>query len=156
MEVGEHCKLSSCLTLTFLPINCPYCRSLFCQSHFLPSQHDCKAPGAAEADHTLSETEILKRVQRANERRRVIQQGGEAGRSAQVQGMDEKEEKDAGPSKLPCQKAGCKQFSLQLDPTTLADSRPVNVSQRDGTHQNTKIVHAAPRCHRCRSFFCMR
>ena len=151
MEIGEHCKLSSCLVLTFLPVNCPYCRSLFCQSHFLPSQHDCKAPGAAEADRTLSETEVLKRVQRANERRREVQQGA----AARAREAEEDADDAAGPSKLPCQRAGCKQFSLQLDPVLLGQSRPVNVIKQDGAHQKTKVVHAAPRCHRCRGFFCM-
>lgn len=153
MEIGEHCKLSSCLTLTFLPVNCPYCRSRFCQSHFLPSQHDCKAPGAAEADRTLSETEILKRVQRANERRREVQQGESSGQAA---ARDQEESDKAGPAKLPCQRAGCKQFSLQLDPTTLNSTKSaVNVSQQDGGHQSSKVIHAAPRCDRCKGFFCM-
>jgi hypothetical protein len=151
MEIGEHCHLSSCLILTFLPVNCPYCRVLFCQSHFLPSQHDCTAPGAAEADRTLSETEILKRVQRANERRRELQTGGSG---STAPGIDDTTA--AGPSKLPCQRTGCKKFSLELDPASRPNqTAPLNVSQRDGTHRNTTVIHAAPRCDRCRGFFCM-
>jgi len=61
----------------------------------------------------------------------------------------------SGPAKLPCQRAGCKQFSLQLDPITLNATKPMNVSQSDGSHQASKVVHAAPRCERCRGFFCM-
>lgn len=152
MEIGDYCKLESCQTLTYLPVNCPYCRRKYCQSHFLPSQHDCKAPGAAEADKTLSETEILKRIQRANERRKEIQQGTEMTTTTigLGSGVDQ-----AGPSKLPCQKAGCKQYSLQIDAVTLSNSKPPTVSQRDGTHQDARVVHAAPRCDRCRGFFCM-
>lgn len=148
MDIGEHCTLTSCNTLTFLPVNCFHCRHRFCQSHFLPLQHDCKAPGAAEADRTLSETEILLRVQQASARRRQIQQGDE---SPLIDGS----ESIAGPSKLPCQKAGCKQFTLQLDPTSLKDQIAAEKSAEQRPPSKVKVIHAAPRCERCRGFFCM-
>lgn len=95
----------------------------------------------------MSETEILKRVQKANERRKQVQQGIASGSA---------DDSPEGPSKLPCQRSGCKNYSLELDPATLDPSKPAQVSQQDGTHQNAKVIHAAPRCDRCRGFFCMR
>lgn len=151
MEIGEYCKLSSCSTLTYLPVNCPYCRIRYCQSHFLPAQHDCKAPGAAEADRTLSDAEILKRIQRANERRREVQQGATHSIAAGILPPDDVNNV-AGPSKLPCQKAGCKQYSLQLDPSTPQGTTQID----DGGGQRVNVIHKAPRCERCRGFFCMR
>lgn len=152
MEVGEHCTLESCHRLTFLPISCAYCRSFFCQSHFLPLQHRCSAPGAAEADRTLSDTEILKRVQRANARRVEIQRGEEATTSSSALGSVE-----GGPSRLPCQKVNCKRFSLQLDqPSVTPAKSPLGVSLNDGRHDwRPAVTHAAPRCDRCRGFFCV-
>lgn len=156
MEIGEHCKLESCHRLTFLPVKCAYCRDVYCQSHFLPSQHDCRAPGAAEADRMLTDTEILKRVQRVNARRTELQTGGTSSSSGATQAQGEVEAE--GPSRLPCQKAGCKRFSLQLDgePAPPSSSKaPVGVSVSDGRHEARSVTHAAPRCDRCRGFFCV-
>lgn len=141
MEIGEHCNLESCSTLTYLPVKCSYCRGNFCQSHFLALQHDCKAPGAAESDRILSEAEIIERVQKANERRKQVQQGVASGIN---------DESQQGPSKLPCQRAGCKNYSLELDPVTSKESK---TGQKE---QQAKVIHAAPRCDRCHGFFCMR
>ncbi|PWN45706.1 hypothetical protein IE81DRAFT_166598 [Ceraceosorus guamensis] len=84
MDVGVHCPLSSCLTLTFLPISCPYCRKKFCESHFLPSQHACSAPGSSSKH--LSDSELVRLVARAN----------------------------PGTDRTPCQSKGCKGKSLQV------------------------------------------
>lgn len=167
MEIGEQCKLESCHRLTFLPVKCAYCRNLYCQSHFLPLQHDCTAPGAAEADRTLTDTEILKRVQRVNARRREVQGAASsattdgAGRQElqRTEDCGKEEEEAAGPSRLPCQKAGCKRFSLQLEgrpaPPSSSSNAPMGVSISDGRHEARSVTHAAPRCDRCRGFFCV-
>ena len=161
MEIGEYCTLSSCATLTYLPVTCAYCRSRFCQSHFLPLQHQCKAPGAAEADRTLSDTEILKRYQRVNARRKDVQAAGPGGESIPIASsstrvtVDEAEEE---PSRLPCQRAGCKRFSLHMDasmPKIKEGNQTINISKRDGRHEHRIFTHAAPRCDRCRGFYCM-
>lgn len=180
MDIGEHCTLGSCAILTFLPITCPYCRALFCQSHFLPLQHSCQAPGAADADRTLSDTEILKRVQRANQRRRDVQQGAGAGAAAtpssllttsasavpdelgrQAHAASANDDADQLPNRLPCQMKGCKRFSLQMDApnqsaisSSTAGAQP-NVRTVDGRHEPRTFTHTAPRCDRCRGFFCM-
>lgn len=157
MEIGEYCTLSSCATLTFLPITCAYCRSRFCQSHFLPLQHHCQAPGAAEADRTLSDTEILKRYQRVNARRKDVQAAGSGGQDLATISNSTIEEQEE-PSRLPCQRAGCKRFSLHMDanvPKIKEGNETVNVVKRDGRHDQRVFTHAAPRCERCRGFFCM-
>jgi predicted nucleic acid binding AN1-type Zn finger protein len=60
MEVGQHCQLSTCSRLSFLPIVCVYCSAVFCESHFLPEQHSCTAPAAINS--VLSEDELLRRL----------------------------------------------------------------------------------------------
>lgn len=152
--MGDHCTLLECNVLTFLPVTCAYCRGLYCQSHFLPLQHACKAPGAAEADRTLSDTEILKRLQRANVRRKDVQGTSDAigGVSLRSDGYDEET------SRLPCQLKGCKRFSLQLDQQTsrsAAEIGKLSVNKSDGKYGQRSFTHAAPRCERCRGFYCM-
>ncbi|KAN0065247.1 hypothetical protein ACQY0O_001744 [Thecaphora frezii] len=147
MEVGTHCSEASCGRLSFLPITCPFCRSEYCESHFLPEQHACSAPGALTS--TLSDTELAKRY----------------ARSAPNRGSSTTEHR------LPCQKRGCKKFSLQV---AGADT---DMSTAAGTASNSRIVdgaggsqalrgggaapaarpfaHEAPRCERCRGLYCM-
>lgn len=60
MEVGEHCALSTCGRLSFLPVSCPLCTTTFCESHFLPEQHSCAA--AATKTAVLSDDELLRRI----------------------------------------------------------------------------------------------
>lgn len=156
MEIGEHCTLKSCASLTFLPIACPYCRSSFCQSHFLPLQHACQAPGAAEADRTLSDSEILKRIQRANTRRKQVQGSTHDAQSSSSSGSLDVSEP---PNRLPCQLKGCKRFSLQMDNPqqdihASANIKP-NTTLQDGSHGRRTFTHVAPRCDRCHGFFCM-
>lgn len=155
MDMGEHCTLQSCLVLTFLPVNCPYCRDRYCQAHFLPLQHGCKAPGAAEADRTLSDTEILKRIRRANARRREVQAAGPG--AEPITATTKAEEEEEEPIRLPCQSAGCKRFSLYVDATVHQKSErgAMSISTLDGGHERRPFTHAAPRCDRCRGFFCM-
>ncbi|CEI87660.1 hypothetical protein RMCBS344292_02070 [Rhizopus microsporus] len=40
-NVGQHCNLSHCNSLDFLPIVCPLCKHVFCEKHRLPLDHDC-------------------------------------------------------------------------------------------------------------------
>ncbi|KAI8099891.1 uncharacterized protein BX664DRAFT_322341 [Halteromyces radiatus] len=42
-QVGRHCSLSSCNSLDFLPITCPFCENTFCGDHRLPSSHRCSS-----------------------------------------------------------------------------------------------------------------
>ena len=96
---GEHCGLASCRALSFLPIRCAACHTLFCEQHHLPEQHHCvrAAPAAGAATPA-----------------------------------------PATSTRVPCQKRGCKRFSLQVLPT-------------DGS----RAMHQAPRCDRCGALFCM-
>ncbi|KAI9144868.1 hypothetical protein BKA69DRAFT_1051814 [Paraphysoderma sedebokerense] len=40
-KVGNHCSLSDCNILDFLPFSCPSCRLIYCQNHRLPDAHAC-------------------------------------------------------------------------------------------------------------------
>ena len=40
---GEHCALSSCGALSFLPLRCACCTKLFCEVHSKPECHFCSA-----------------------------------------------------------------------------------------------------------------
>ena len=60
MEIGEHCTLSTCGRLSFLPVSCPLCTTTFCESHFLPEQHRCAK--AASTSKVLSDDELLQRI----------------------------------------------------------------------------------------------
>ncbi|EGD74583.1 hypothetical protein PTSG_05948 [Salpingoeca rosetta] len=40
-SVGQHCSLSSCTRLDFLPYTCPGCQQVFCDKHWRPEQHRC-------------------------------------------------------------------------------------------------------------------
>ncbi|PWN52077.1 hypothetical protein IE53DRAFT_385510 [Violaceomyces palustris] len=44
MNVGNHCHLASCNSLSFLPISCQNCQEKFCESHYLPEHHQCTDP----------------------------------------------------------------------------------------------------------------
>jgi len=39
--VGAHCAQPSCQSLSFLPHQCSFCRSSFCSTHRLPTDHEC-------------------------------------------------------------------------------------------------------------------
>ncbi|PWN23386.1 hypothetical protein BCV69DRAFT_286581 [Microstroma glucosiphilum] len=126
MEFGTNCHLSTCLHLSFLPLSCPYCHHSFCESHFLPRQHACTAPGSA--DNVLSSNEVLKRVLRANPSAR-----------------------------LPCQKRGCKNFSLEVGKES-SEGAQARVVVKDGTDLQTPgraFEHAAPTCVNCKGLYCM-
>ncbi|PWZ00282.1 hypothetical protein BCV70DRAFT_107724 [Testicularia cyperi] len=118
MEVGKHCQLSTCSRLSFLPVSCAYCSSTFCESHFLPEQHQCTDPSIANS--VLSEEELLRRLA-----------GSGAG------------------GRLPCQRKGCKKLSFEV--TTDAAGSSSNTGH---ITQARSFTHKAPRCERCRGFFC--
>ena len=124
----------TCGRLSFLPITCPYCRTDFCELHFLPEQHACKAPGATNT--VLSDVELAKRYARCS-----------SGSGPTASG------------RLPCQKRGCKKFSLELEPDKESSSSSTSVRVVDGSGSNQSVgrtfTHAAPRCERCRGLFCM-
>jgi predicted nucleic acid binding AN1-type Zn finger protein len=40
-DLGDHCTLSSCQTLDFLPIKCDLCCLKFCKEHFSYVSHNC-------------------------------------------------------------------------------------------------------------------
>ncbi|KAF6209907.1 hypothetical protein GE061_015661 [Apolygus lucorum] len=40
-EAGEHCSVSDCNSLDFLPVKCTHCSSVFCKNHFSPVSHSC-------------------------------------------------------------------------------------------------------------------
>ncbi|ORX52013.1 hypothetical protein DM01DRAFT_1337001 [Hesseltinella vesiculosa] len=40
-QLGKHCTLSSCQSLDFLPVACPFCREVYCGDHRLPATHGC-------------------------------------------------------------------------------------------------------------------
>lgn len=105
---GVHCALAECGRLSFLPLRCASCTAKFCEQHFLPEQHRCAAPGAQS--RSLSDAALAARMADAN----------------------------SGSSELrvPCQKPGCKRFSLQVN-------------------SSSKLSHTAPRCERCGALFCM-
>ncbi|KDN37742.1 hypothetical protein K437DRAFT_229024 [Tilletiaria anomala UBC 951] len=44
MEYGTNCSLGTCSRLSFLPINCTYCKATFCEDHHFPDRHTCAAP----------------------------------------------------------------------------------------------------------------
>ncbi|EPQ26893.1 uncharacterized protein PFL1_05528 [Pseudozyma flocculosa PF-1] len=158
METGTHCADTSCNRLSFLPITCAYCRSEYCESHFLPEQHSCAAPGAL--DSTLSDTELVERFARSS---------SSANRDAST------------PDRLPCQKRGCRKFSLELaaspSSSSSSSSPQTGTSTGAGAGAGIRLVdgaggsrtvqpastaagpgrpfsHAAPRCERCRGLFC--
>lgn len=143
MEHGTNCHLSTCLSLSFLPLTCPFCRHLFCESHFLPVQHSCDAPGSASHNNVLSETELLKRVLRANS-------GGAAGGGGPGDSSSGR--------RLPCQKSGCKRFSLHVDSEEEQAVRGQIGSQPDLTikdAQSAVFKHKAPTCTNCHALFCV-
>ncbi|KXN72514.1 hypothetical protein CONCODRAFT_68923 [Conidiobolus coronatus NRRL 28638] len=43
-HIGANCNLSNCNKLDFLPFKCPNCRKEYCDEHYHPEQHGCKAP----------------------------------------------------------------------------------------------------------------
>ncbi|KAK9450197.1 uncharacterized protein V1518DRAFT_413206 [Limtongia smithiae] len=43
LNVGEHCSLSSCHRLDFLPFTCPECKSKYCSDHRHADSHQCPA-----------------------------------------------------------------------------------------------------------------
>lgn len=148
MEHGTQCHLSTCLSLTFLPLACPFCRHDFCESHFLPTQHLCSAPGSANYNRVLSETELLKRILKVNDGQ---QQAGASGAPG-------------GRRRLPCQKSGCKRFSLEVEREgedvdsalggSGAGNRP-EVMVKNA--ESVKVFrHRAPTCPRCHALFCVR
>ncbi|CAO1626397.1 unnamed protein product [Sympodiomycopsis kandeliae] len=131
MEHGSNCHLSSCLSLTFLPISCPYCKQIYCESHFLPLQHSCSSPGSQNYNSVLSETELLKRVLKSN--------------STSTNGGD----------RLPCQKNGCRKFSLEVQQSdALGASKNFDVAVKNGD-QVTTFKHKAPTCTNCHALFCV-
>lgn len=139
MEHGTTCHLSTCLSLTFLPLSCAFCRQAFCESHFLPAQHDCTAPGAKESSRTLSESELAKRILRTSQRQR-----GETGEG--VGGM--------GTGRLPCQRRGCKGFSLVVGGSVGGgEERKTGLAVRSGGEM---VQHKAPSCERCKGLYCSR
>lgn len=118
MEVGHHCQLPSCSRLSFLPITCPSCKHVFCESHYLAEQHACTA--AASAGMILSDEQLMQRLAASSE-------GG----------------------RLPCQRKGCKSLSFQMktDPEATSAASASSGSQR-------AFTHSAPRCEKCKGFFC--
>ena len=48
-EIGKQCHFRECNRLSFLPIDCTYCRATFCEQHHLPDQHACDAPSRPSA-----------------------------------------------------------------------------------------------------------
>lgn len=151
MEFGTNCHLSTCLHLSFLPLSCPYCHHSFCESHFLPRQHACTAPGSA--NNVLSSNEVLKRVLRANP-------ASTRGPGSAI---------GDGGARLPCQKRGCKKFSLEVGKEDSGSNGASNsragqegaqarVVVKDGTDVQTSgraFEHAAPTCVNCKGLYCM-
>lgn len=143
-EYGTHCHLSSCLRTSFLPLSCAFCRSTFCEAHFLPDQHKCSSPGASESQRILTPNELAKRVLRANP--------GRAGQAGSGQ-------------RLPCQKTGCKGFSLEVAPSggtpsgSSSATPSVAVKDADGVQVQSQasnaFQHKAPTCPNCRGLFCV-
>ncbi|CAO1612693.1 unnamed protein product [Parajaminaea phylloscopi] len=130
MEHGTNCHLSSCLQLSFLPLSCPFCRRLFCESHFLPAQHTCQAPGAKDSASVLTSAELTKRVLRANT-----------------------EGDSLGSSRLPCQKRGCKAHSLEVHNASSTEQYRQSVQHKAPTcHRCSGLFcssHRSPTHHDC-------
>lgn len=50
--IGQHCSLSTCNRLDFLPIKCDLCSRVFCKDHFSVTAHNCeKYQEKAETTH---------------------------------------------------------------------------------------------------------
>ncbi|RWS23933.1 AN1-type zinc finger protein 2A-like protein [Leptotrombidium deliense] len=41
-DLGEHCSVSSCKQLDFLPFKCDACNQIYCKKHYFYTSHDCK------------------------------------------------------------------------------------------------------------------
>lgn len=48
-NLGDHCALTSCSRLDFLPVKCGGCRKVFCGSHYPYSEHSCPSPSLGDA-----------------------------------------------------------------------------------------------------------
>lgn len=127
MEIGEHCSLSECSRLSFLPIQCTLCTTTFCESHFLPEQHSCGA--ATTKASVLSEDELL---------RRIASSGASGRLPCQKKG---------------CKKLS---FEVQSHPSTTSSSTPSSAPASNETQAPLRkaFTHTAPRCERCKGLFC--
>ncbi|SOV07470.1 uncharacterized protein UDID_05092 [Ustilago sp. UG-2017a] len=124
MEVGEHCALSTCGRLSFLPVSCPLCTTTFCESHFLPEQHICAK--AASTSKVLSDDELIRR----------LASSGSSGRlPCQKRG---------------CKKVS---FGVQGQAAT-APASSNSTSDSSTTAPGRAFTHAPPRCERCKGLFC--
>ena len=43
LEIGQHCSLSTCGQLDYLPLSCVSCRLPFCGMHFRELAHECSS-----------------------------------------------------------------------------------------------------------------
>lgn len=124
MEIGEHCNLSTCGRLSFLPVSCPLCTTVFCESHFLPEQHICTK--ASSTSKVLSDDELL---------RRIASTGSSGRLPCQKQG---------------CKKLS---FEVRNQPAASSTPASTAATTTTTTF-NRAFTHAAPRCERCKGLFC--
>ena len=128
MEIGEHCALSSCGRLSFLPVSCPLCSTTFCESHFLPEQHGCAT--AASSSTVLRGDELLRRITTS----------GSSGRlPCQKQG---------------CKKLSFEVRNGSANTAKPAASPTSSLTGSSNTPPRRAFTHAAPRCDRCKGLFC--
>lgn len=130
MEFGQHCALSACGRLSFLPVSCPLCTTSFCESHFLPEQHHCAK--AASTSKVLSDEELLHRIAASRSSGRL---------PCQKQG---------------CKKLS---FAVQTQPAAASPAQQATAtSSISGSSASAPsrraFTHAAPRCERCKGLFC--
>ena len=72
---GEHCALSNCRALTFLPIQCPGCHARYCEKHAPFDQHQCAVPpGVSNSKDASHESRVI--CQKAGCERPTLQVGG--------------------------------------------------------------------------------
>ncbi len=55
-NIGEHCSVSDCNRLDFLPIVCPKCSLIFCKDHFGLTAHNCSVLNRPIKNNTVAST----------------------------------------------------------------------------------------------------
>lgn len=128
MEIGQHCALSACGRLSFLPVSCPLCTTTFCESHFLPEQHRCAK--AASTSKVLSDDELLQRIAASGLSGRLPCQ------------------------KQACKKLSFEVQSQSAAASSAPKATSTNSIQGSSAPTRRAFTHAAPRCERCKGLFC--